>query len=55
MQENRNPKPWARFTVGRPTHQEVKKTSAQLKAERDRRKRLADIEERELLKKWGLL
>lgn len=55
MQEKRNPKAWARFTVGRPTHQEVKKTEAQLQSERERRKRIADIEERKLLKQWGLL
>lgn len=45
MENKRNPNPWNNFTVGRPTHREVQKTEVQLKAERERKRRIADIDE----------
>lgn len=54
MGNKRNPNPWNNFTVGCPTHREVHKTEAQLKAERERKRRIADIDEKEFLKSLGV-
>lgn len=54
MTNKRNPNPWNNFTVGRQTHREVQKTEAQLKAERERKRRIADIDEKEFLKSLGV-
>jgi hypothetical protein len=47
-------KRWCKgFAVGKATHKEVKKSESQLKFERDKKKRIADIEERIMLKDFG--
>jgi len=52
---NRNQKKWAQgFTVGKPTHRRQEKTPEQLKAQREMRNRIADIDERKFLRSMGV-
>ena len=50
-----NKNPWAKgFAVGKATHSEVKKTKQELEAQREKKRKLADIDEKKFLESLGV-
>lgn len=50
-----NKNPWAKgFAVGKAMHSEVKKTRQELEAQREKKRKLADIDEKKFLESLGV-